>query len=150
MQFQKKEHRKFNKNRYHYYILGGDIGGTNTNLGIFGIKNNSPTLLLSFHFKSKELKGFHSAINETLNYVVKKYKISIKKACFGIAGILSANRSSAIVTNGKWTVNKKVLVKKTKLKKILLINDFQAIGYGINMLGKNDVATIKKTKKRNI
>lgn len=147
MQFAKKEYRNFNRNSYVSFILGGDIGGTNTNLGIFGIKKNFPTLLLSFHFKSKELKGLHEAINATLNYVEKRYKIKITKTCLAVAGVLSPNKDYAKITNVKWDVSKKMLRKKSTLKKIFLINDFEAIGYGINMLDKKDVAVIKKAKK---
>ena len=37
------------------YELGADIGGTNTNIGIAGIKNSKPVLLFSLKFKSQEL-----------------------------------------------------------------------------------------------
>ena len=146
MPFKKIEYKKFNKRLYTSFILAGDIGGTNTNLGIFGVKNNFPTLLISFHFKSQQLKGLHSAINEILVYVQKNYGISITKACFGVAGVLSSNKENAKITNINWDVSKNVLLKKTKLKKILLINDFEAVGYGINMLAKKDVGVIKKAK----
>ena len=63
MMSEKKEHAGFGKKYYASYLLAGDIGGTNTNLGIFGIKNNSSILLLSFHFRSQELTGLHQAIN---------------------------------------------------------------------------------------
>ena len=136
MQFIKKE-----------YILGGDIGGTNTNLGVFGIKNNLPKLLLSFHFKSKELKNLYEAINKTLNCIQKKHNLKITKACFGIAGILNPSKDNAEITNISWNVSKKELFKKTKLNKIVLINDFEAVGYGINILAKKDILAIKNAKK---
>ncbi|MAG92051.1 hypothetical protein CMO83_05225 [Candidatus Woesearchaeota archaeon] len=146
MQYVKKEYKRFNKTSYRSFILGGDIGGTNTNLGIFGVKNKSPTLLLSFHFKSKELKGLHEAINMVLKYM-QGYRISITKASIGAAGVLSTKKELITVTNLKWHVNKKSLIKKTKLKKIILLNDFEAIGYGVNTLSKKDVKIVKKAKK---
>ena len=66
MTFIKKEHKGFNKDSYGYFILCGDIGGTNTALGIFGVKSSFAELLISFHFKSAELKGLHEAVNEAL------------------------------------------------------------------------------------
>lgn len=147
MSFAKKEYKKFNRNSYSSYILGGDIGGTNTNLGIFGIKNNFPVLLASFHFKSKELKGLHYAINETIDYIEKTYKITITKACIAVAGVLSSKKNYVKTQNILWDVNKNELRKKTKLKKIILINDFEAVGYGINTLTKKDIFVIKKAKK---
>ena len=41
--------RIFNKekleNRFSSYVLGADVGGTNTNMAIAGIKNSKPSLL---------------------------------------------------------------------------------------------------------
>ena len=114
MPFTIKEYKKFNKNKHDSFILGGDIGGTNTNLGIFGIKNKFPVLLLSFHFKSQELRGLHYAVNETLNHIQKEYNIKITKTCFAIAGVLSPNKDFAKITNVKWNASKYVLFKKNK------------------------------------
>src|SRR3989344_4532999 len=147
MQFEKRQHKKVDRRNYNSFVLGGDIGGTNTNLGVFGVKNNLPGLILSFHFKSNELKGLHDAVNETLAYIQEKRKIKITKACFAVAGVLSPNKDFAKVTNAKWDVSKNLLLKKTKLKDLILINDFEAVGYGINMLSKKDIAIIKKAKK---
>lgn len=147
MDYIKKEYKKFNKNQYSSFILGGDIGGTNTKLGIFGVKNNFPKLLVPFHFKSRELKDICSAINEALNYCQKNYRIKISKACFGAAGAVSIKRDYVHLTNAKLDLSTKELMKKTNLKKILLINDFEAVGYGINMLSKKDIKTIKRAAK---
>ncbi|MBI2649818.1 glucokinase [Candidatus Woesearchaeota archaeon] len=147
MHFTKKEHEKFNKKIYDSFILGGDIGGTNTNLGIFGVKNGFTALLLSFHFKSKELKGLHHAINEILSYMQKNYRIKIAKACIAGAGVVSSKRNSIRITKLGWSISNKQLSKSTGLKKILFINDFEAVGYGINMLKKTDVAVVKKSRK---
>jgi len=146
MNYVKKEHKKLNKNSYRSFILAGDIGGTNCNLGVFGVKNSHPSLLVSFHFKSWELRALHDAVNEALAYSKDNYKINITKACFAVAGVLSANGDYAQITNAKWDASRKILLKKTNLKKIALINDFEAVGYGINTLAKKDVMAIKKAK----
>lgn len=147
MRFVKRGYGKFTKKEYKSFILAGDIGGTNTNLGIFGVKNNFLKLLLIFNFKSKELKGLHEAVNEAMNHIKKNYNIMIAKACFGVAGVVSNDKNFAKITNVRWDISKGTLMKKTNLKKIFLINDFEAVGYGINMLTKNDIAVIKKAKK---
>ena len=39
---------------YDVVILAGDIGGTNTNLALFGKKGGTFTLLFDRHYKTKE------------------------------------------------------------------------------------------------
>lgn len=147
MQFLKREHKKFSKGSYGEFILGGDIGATNIHLGIFGVKNKSADLTVSFHFRNKDLSSVYEAINFVLNFIEKDYKIKIENASLGIAGALSPEKDIAKMTNIKWSISKKELKKKTKLKKIILINDFEAVGYAVNILNNNDVAVIKKARK---
>ena len=112
----KKEHRSFSTKSFREFVLGCDIGGTNTNIGVFGIKNN-PNLLFSFHFKTQQLKGLHEAVNYVLDYCKETYGIHIKKACFGVAGVVPNDGSSAFMTNLSWKISKNELSKKTGLKK---------------------------------
>ena len=147
MPFTIKEYKKFSKNNYRHFVLGGDIGGTNTNLGIFGVKSKKPKLLALFHFDSKKIKGLHYAVNEALEHVKKNYGIPLNTACFGVAGVLSSSKEHAKITNARWDVSKKMLLEKTQLKKILLVNDFEAIGYGISILSKRDIMVIKRAQK---
>lgn len=147
MQFLKKEHKKFSKISYSKFILGGDIGATNTHLGMFGVINKSADLIVSFHFKNKDMNSAYEAINFVLNLIKSDYKIKIENASLGIAGALSPRKETAKMTNLVWEISKKELMRKTKLKKIILMNDFEAVGYAVNSLGKNDVAAIKNAKK---
>ena len=147
MQFTKKKHKKFIKKDFSDFILGGDIGGTHTNLGLFGIKNEFPQLLDSFHFKSKSLKDLYSAIEIAIKSANDNHNIKIKKCCLGIAGALTYKRDYVRLTNANLEFDKKVSARKLGIKDVLLVNDFEAVGYSINILGKNDIKTIKKGKK---
>lgn len=147
MQFEIKNHRGFKRNDFKEFLLVGDIGGTNTRLGLFGIGNKLPQLLTSLHFKSQQLKSLPDAINETLGYFYRSYKINLTKASIAAAGQLSPDRKRVSITNVKWSIDKDDLIKKTNLRNIILLNDFEAIGYGINMIGSKDVKTIKRANK---
>lgn len=147
MQFQKNIHKKFKKGAYSDFILAGDIGGTNTKLGLFGISKKLPELLASFNFKSQEMRGLHESINKAIECINDDYSIKIKKGSLAVAGVISPNKDFADVTNAPWNVDKKLLLDNTMLKKIIILNDFEAIGYGINMLKVDDIMTIKKSKK---
>lgn len=146
MQFSKKEYKKFSKG-YKAYVLAGDIGGTNCTLGIFGITKRLPELLASFHFKSRELTNLYEPINTVMKYANKQKGIKIKKCCLGIAGALSIKRDYVKLTNAKLHASTSELSKKTGLRKIIFMNDFEAAGYGISMLSGKGIKTIKKGHK---
>ena len=147
MPFIKQEHKKFVKNAFDYFFLAGDIGGTNSIFGIFGAKNGVGGLIASFKFKSKEIKNFKDAVNEVLDYSRKNYKIKIKKACLGVAGIVSADGKNAAMPKLSWNLSSRGISKATGLSQIIFINDFQAAGYGINIIKRKQLAIIKKCKK---
>ena len=147
MRFTKKEYKKVNSKPYKSFILGGDIGGTNSALGVFGIKNSFPEILISFSYKSMELESLDAAINEVLDYCKKNYDIGIKKACIGVAGVVSPDNNYAKITKLGWNLSSKEIHKKTGLSQIIFINDFEAAGYGINIIKKNQFVAIKKGSK---
>ena len=136
------------------YVLGVDIGGTYTNFGIAGIKNKKPILLFSLKFTSKELESLTPAIIQTLNYAKNEHNIDVYDACIGAAGVVSPTKNFADLTNVNWNVSTNEIIKNTSLKNAFIINDFQAIGYGINLLdhsNKNDIFQVRpETNKKYI
>ena len=142
---------EINKGEFSSYVLGVDIGGTNTNLGVAGIKDTSLKLLFSLNFISKELQSLIPVISETLNYTNDKYNIQIENACIGAAGVVSSSQDYVKLTNANWDVSSKEIIQKTFLKKAFIINDFQTIGYGINLLdceNPNDIFIVKSKQKK--
>ena len=131
---------------YSCFVLGGDIGGTHTNMGIFGLRNNRPVLLFSLHFKSQELNSLIPAIHKTVECATKKHHLNVENACFGAAGRISADRDFGRLTNVKWAISTKEILEKTLLKSAVLINDFEAIGYGVNLLNLSNETDIFKVK----
>jgi len=134
------------KDRVKSYVMGIDVGGTNTNIGIAGIMNSKPYLLYSLNFDSKQLKSVIPAIKETLNYSIETFDILPEIACIGAAGVVSADSKYAELTNLEWNVDSNVIIKETNLKSLHIINDFQSIGYGINLLdekNENDIINLK-------
>lgn len=124
------------------FILAGDIGGTNTNLAVFDLNKR---LILSLHLNTKEIKNFPEFIKEILTHLKSKYKISVSKACFAIAGTFT-NKNIIKMTNLPLLIDVNKLKKVTSLKNVYIINDFQAISYGIEILNKKDILIIKRGK----
>jgi len=123
-------------------VLGVDIGGTNTNLCIAGVEHSKPILLVSLNFESQKLDSLVPAVQETLAYADKQYDIHVSSACIGAAGVVSPYRDSARLTNVRWNVDTKDLIEETQLSSVFVINDFQTIGYGINLLDPKNKADL--------
>ncbi len=134
-----------NKDSFDHFVLGGDIGGTNTNLAVAGIRKSKPELLFSLHYKTERLKNLEAAVKHCLDYINYTKGIKINKACFAVAGIIKDNHI-ALTQNIRWNVYCKKIKQKTKLKNIYLINDFEAVGRGISCIPEKSLKIIQKGK----
>ncbi len=111
--------------------LAGDVGGTKTILALFddSLKIVKKEVLLSKDFSSFE---------ELLDNFLTKNRAEYSKACFGVPGPVIEGVCK--VTNLPWVIDSR------KIKNSVLINDFEAIGYGIELLKTEDVIELKKIK----
>jgi len=112
-------------------ILGADIGGTNSNFGVFVPKDGKPELILSIHFKSQKIKNFTQLVQDLLDYIKNAHGIYIFNACFAAAGVISANRDYCKPTNLHFALDKKDIEKETSIRCAIIVNDFEIIGHGI-------------------
>ncbi|UCF49622.1 MAG: glucokinase [Thermoplasmatales archaeon] len=140
--------QKTQKKKFSYYVLGIDIGGTNTNLGIAGVENSKPFLLFTQNYKTIQLDSLVPAIQKTLAFAKNKYNIEVDFACIGAAGVVSPSCDSAELTNVEWNLCSKELINKTSLNKVTIINDFQTIGYGLNLLDSNNTKDIFQVRSK--
>jgi len=129
-------------------VLGADIGGTNSNFGIFEKTNDKLKLILSLHFKSQEITDFTKFVADTLSYLEKKYGLFITHSCFAAAGVVSEHRDRCKPTNLDFTIDANELIQKTSLECATLANDFEIIGHGLMLLKKNGVVQVKKGSAR--
>ncbi|GAB4512204.1 MAG: glucokinase [Sulfuricaulis sp.] len=125
-------------------VLAGDIGGTKTLLQIAECKAGRYRAVREQRFDSASYDSLSSIIDEFLKAEKKK----IRAACFGIAGPIktTAAGQSVKVTNLPWEIRGQELKRRFKFSRLCLINDFQAIGYGIAAMGKKDLVVLQKGK----
>lgn len=126
-------------------FLVADIGGTNTGFAVF----DNHALQMSANFKSEEIKDFTGFVKEILEYFNKQYSLSIKNICLAAAGPISKNRNFCKLTNLHWSIDVGDIKKRTGLSNILLINDFEAIAYGIDVIDKKNIVEIKRGEVEN-
>ncbi len=129
-------------------ILVSDIGGTNSNFGIFQLLDGSYQLLLSLHAKSKEVTNFADLIADISEYVKDKYKITIKRACLAAAGPISHDRTFVKPTNLTISLDTKEICQKAQLDCAFLVNDFEVIGYGIDRIDPKDLVMVNSGQIR--
>src|SRR3989338_6887072 len=86
-------------------------------------------------------RGILAEQTQNWQYSASKAK---KRVCFSLF-ILEA--ASLIHWSSQSIMSFLIFSKNTKLKKIFLMNDFEAVGYGINLLEKKDIKTIKSARK---
>jgi glucokinase len=107
-------------------ILAGDVGGTNTRLGIF-----DPNLKLS------RAQAVRNAGRGSLEEIVAEFleaspRVEIDRACFGVAGPVAAGKVKP--TNLPWQLEEALLAETLKIPRVLLINDLVAHAEGIELL----------------
>lgn len=119
-------------------ILAGDIGGTNTRLGLFEERNGRLSALASSTYPSKE----HDSLDEIVATFVAEHGHAVAGACFAIAGPVHEGRVAT--TNLAWLVDAGHLAGQLGLRRIGLINDLEAIGYGLAQLGPEDLVTLNQ------
>lgn len=128
-------------------MLVGDIGGTNSNFGVFSF-NHPSKLVYSLHVKSKDITDFTSLVQDVVDYVASTYGLTIVNSCFGAAGVVAELRDVAKPTNLLITIDAKKIKEKTGIPHVVLINDFEAVAYGIDRIAKKDVVLINEGMAR--
>ena len=133
-------YEKINKQKN--LILVADIGGTHTGFGVLAEDKKKLKILITLHFRSKDIKNFTKTLKEVIEHLKDKHNAKISRSCFAGAGIISERGIE--LTNLPWNVNIKEIKKKIRLQSPLLINDFQAVAYGIEELPKKSIIIAKK------
>lgn len=109
-------------------VLVADIGGTNVN---FAVLDNKFNIVFKKEYKTIEVKNFTELVK---NLLTELKQFNIFDACFAFAGPINRERTEGKGTNISWNINIDEIRIKTRLKKIFLINDFEAIGFAIDIM----------------
>lgn len=125
-------------------IIAADIGGTNSNFGIFSMHNAKPELLFSLHAKSQDVKDFPALVQQVIAFAKDKYNIRINHALFACAGVVSPQKDFSKPTNLAITIDAKAIKKATGLQCIYIVNDFEVIGYGLDLIDPKDIVLVNQ------
>ena len=127
-------------------VLAGDIGGTKTLLQLAGVVAGKHYLVhYEQRYLSAEWDGLSPIVQDFLAQARSRGIDSPAVACFGIAGPVSGR--IARTTNLPWRLDADELQRELSIPRVRLINDFQSIGYGIEVLSDEDVVTLQQGKE---
>ncbi|MBI4482685.1 MAG: glucokinase [Acidobacteria bacterium] len=114
-------------------LLAGDVGGTHITLAILHEENGRYRKDLARTYPSPELQSFSELTSEFLAQA-QNAGLTPRRACFGVPAPLDADRSAARLTNLRCDLSVWELFRDTSLTAIAFLNDFEAIGFGVDFL----------------
>ena len=124
-------------------ILAGDIGGTKTLLLLAEVTGRHVHVLREQRFDS----AVHSSIVPMVQELLHGFPVSensqsqIQSACFGVAGPIGGRHAK--LTNLTWSLDADEIASACGFTNVKLINDFEAVGYGIEALNPQDFVMLQ-------
>lgn len=122
-------------------LLAADIGGTKTLLQLSHIDGE---VIAQQRFDNKAFTDFESLLTTFLSSIAANY-LPVSSACFAIAAPILGRKVQ--LTNLPWIIDSDKLVDEFPLAEVILVNDFEAVGFGISELdNERDVIVLQQGK----
>lgn len=115
------------------HILAGDIGGTNTRLRLVEYRGGVPAVQREARYASADFPDVDSALRKFLG---SEASSTLDASCLAVAGPveITGTGQRVPVTNLPWVIDSAALSRSLGLQRLQIINDFEAIGYGVDTL----------------
>uniref|UniRef100_A0A383V9T5 Glucokinase n=1 Tax=Tetradesmus obliquus TaxID=3088 RepID=A0A383V9T5_TETOB len=127
-------------------IITGDIGGTNARLGLWKCLDAGPgkaaqhTEVYSETYPTTAFNTFEDCLQAFLDESeVRSSAAAVRAAALAVAGAVENNRCP--MTNTNWVIDGKQLQQQFKFR-VAVLNDFEAVGYGIPALAASDLVAL--------
>lgn len=124
-------------------LLAGDVGGTKTSLGLFDESRSGTPRVAHARVASREAGSLEAAVDEFLG---AHGRPRIDAACFGVAGVVVDGRVST--TNLPWQLDERELARAIPTRRVRLLNDLEAAGYGVLLLEPEELAELQPGRSR--
>jgi glucokinase len=130
--------RDFIKANYRFFVIAADIGGSNSYFAIMGVRDNKNfDIIMRYSCSTYEVNKVYDILNEMLYEAKRQYNIEVNRCCIGGAGPISRKRGYIKLTNFYLKIDSKEILSNSMLNRVILVNDFEAIGYGLDLLDIN-------------
>lgn len=121
-------------------LLAGDIGGTHTRLAYVEAERGEYSILAQQDYPSQQYPDFIPLLQS----FIQQYTAgaSIEACCLAVAGPV---KSQVVhVTNLPWIISRRQLVELLQTEKVILINDFIAVAYGVPLLEASETILLQQ------
>lgn len=119
-------------------VLAGDVGGTNARLATVEVDERDARIVRQSRFPS----GGYPGLAPIVRQFCQEKPGCPDRACFGVACPVVGDDCTA--PNLPWTVNARELAAEIGIPRTVIINDFVAVGYGIELLSLPDLETLQE------
>lgn len=125
-------------------ILAGDIGGTKTLLRLAELEPGATGAGRAVA-ESRYASGDYADLAPMLDDFLDGQADAVDAACLAVAGPVQGDRAqqTARLTNLPWALDSQRIGAALGGVPSRLVNDFQAVGYGIDALGPDDLAPLQ-------
>ena len=124
--------------------MAGDVGGTKSVLATFYAEGSALRLIRSERYDNDEFPDFESVVRAFLSDASPP--VPIGGAGFGVAAPMTGRRVR--MTNLAWTIDADRLAEILGGVEVALLNDLEAMAYGIGTLDDDDVMTLQAGRPR--
>ena len=123
---------------YKRFLLAGDVGGTNTNLGLVGLRDGGLDLLHELEIPSKTVDDFPGLVARTvLRYEKEMPGIRLEACSIGANGPVKDNYCH--IHNLTWQIDGAAVQQASGLPTII-VNDFTSVSFALPYIDTSDPA----------
>jgi glucokinase len=123
---------------YDKFLLAGDVGGTNTNLGLVGVRGAHLTLVHEVEVASKSVENFPALVAQTARRYAAEHPEAPLAACaIGANGPVKDNYCH--IHNLTWQIDGNAVATATGLPTVV-VNDFTSVSYALPFVNTADPA----------
>jgi len=116
------------------YILLADIGATNSRIAL----SDGLNIVLKKEYMTADFTNMTELLHKFFSENGNGYRI--RTAAIAVAGPIIEN--TVVLTNAPFVIDQSHITLNTPIKKAILLNDFEALGYSIDILTQNDYVEI--------
>lgn len=124
------------------HLLGADIGGTKTDIAYGRIENGKLALAFRRTYASQDYETLEAIVDDVATRL-DGGRAALKGccACFAVAGPVAGETAS--LTNLTWHIDGPSLAVKYGCRAVRIINDFAAIGHGLEHLQPEELLALQ-------